>query len=248
MRELHQRTLHADPNPSPERKRGGHSTSHQVRDNEESARAMLANALEADLADQLEVLPPYAASAIKAFVPNSDDFDGPNHSMRRRMVAGWRAWLDTDAGMPRLVRALACADEPRLNRLIEDAGLVHIALLAAGLTPERRVRLLSGLGEAASARATTFLNDPPEPQPRRELVKARLHAVLSRAEADGPRTVPREIGLEAAASLIAGFPANQRGHVRQAWPPAVYNDVTRRRADAEPHWRLAEATWRKLIG
>jgi hypothetical protein len=212
----------------------------------ESVRNELGDLFEAGLAAQVATLPTHVAETLVA--PADGSFDGVHHSLRRHALAGWRSWLERDATMPEAVRAFARLDTDQLDRVVEDAGLVHVAMLAASLDEARRIKLLSGfLSADQSARTTAYMRTPPEPAPRRATIKRRLNAMLSMAEPSGVHGVPRRPGLEAIGSWLASRPDEQREHLRRAWPGAVYNAVLQWDASSEPNWSLDDATWIGLL-
>lgn len=212
-----------------------------------SARAQLERCLEADLVTGTALLPPRVADDLGPRVRTDEAFDAAGYSLRRHILARWRTWRDDDRAMPAFIRKLSRADATQLPRLREAAGAVHVALLAAGLDAPRRVNLLTCLDERRAARVLSLVQDLPEPPPRREVHKARLHVLLSLAESDRADRMLDELGRQAFVWLFRALPTGHREHIRRAWPVSAYNELAGHPDAPEPDWHLADSTWQRLI-
>ena len=212
-----------------------------------SARAQLERCLEADLVPRITELPPRVTDDLVRRARAGEAFDAVGYSLRRHILARWRTWRDDDRAMPAFIRTLSRADATHLRRLREAAGAVHVALIAAGLDAPRRVNLLTCLDERRAARVLSLVQDLPEPPPRREVHKARLHVLLSVAESDRADRMLDELGRQAFVWMFRALSSAHREHLRRAWPVRAYNELAGRPDAPEPDWHLADSTWQRLI-
>lgn len=226
---------------------GGRSNTAQRTESPDLARQALAQVLQDELIARLTNLPPHVGRQLGTESAGEGSFDGVRYSIWRHILARWEDWLLADVNMPPVIRRLAHLDAGQLEDRFLSAGLIHIAAILSIVEPPRRFGLLARLAETHANRVISFLEAPPERMPRREVLKARLHRLLTIAEVTAARHLPVELGRQAAAWRLVQSSQLEREHLRRAWPRGIFALIDGLAVEGEPDWRLDEATWLSLL-